>query len=101
MPPEVLAHVFEPFFTTKDIGKGTGLGLSQVFGFAKQSGGEVMVESEVGQGTLFTLYLTRVAGQVRAPVRIDEPDLTIGDHETCVLLVEDNAEVGSFSMHAL
>lgn len=55
--PSVLANIFEPFFTTKDIDKGTGLGLSQVYGFAKQSGGDVMVESQVGKGTCFTLYL--------------------------------------------
>lgn len=53
----VLGNIFEPFFTTKDIDKGTGLGLSQVYGFAKQSGGEVVVKSTVGQGTCFTLYL--------------------------------------------
>ncbi len=66
MAPETRERVFEPFFTTKNFGEGTGLGLSQVFGFAKQLGGAVTVESELGKGTTFTLYLlaTRGAGSV-------------------------------------
>lgn len=55
--PAVLANIFEPFFTTKSVDKGTGLGLSQVYGFAKQSGGDVVVDTTVGKGTCFTLYL--------------------------------------------
>lgn len=57
MPDEVKARAFEPFFTTKEIGKGTGLGLSQVYGFITQSGGEVIIESEVGVGSCFSIYL--------------------------------------------
>jgi signal transduction histidine kinase len=66
MPPDVLARAFEPFFTTKVQGKGTGLGLSQLYGFARQSGGTVRIESEPGQGTIVTIYLPRTREKVVA-----------------------------------
>ncbi len=99
--PEVLARIFEPFFTTKGVGQGTGLGLSQVFGFAKQSGGEVTVDSALGRGTTFTLYLPRAEAPASAPrTGAQEPGPSRG-HGTCVLVVEDNAEVGSFATQTL
>jgi PAS domain S-box-containing protein len=88
--PDVLAKVFDPFFTTKQGDKGSGLGLSQVHGFAHQSGGTVAIESELGRGTIVTLYLPRAqgtAGESRAPA---EASAEVGGD---VLVVEDNPEV--------
>jgi CheY-like chemotaxis protein len=62
MSPEIAARAFDPFFTTKPIGEGTGLGLSMIYGFAKQSGGQVRIETTEGQGTTVRLYLPRHAG---------------------------------------
>jgi PAS domain S-box-containing protein len=107
IPKDTIAHVFEPFFTTKEVGKGTGLGLSQVYGFAKQSGGDVAVESEVGRGTTFTLYLPgaeRVAAsdQGRLGMGVNQGDaLPEHDRGRRVLVVEDNVEVGRFSSQIL
>jgi signal transduction histidine kinase len=66
MPPEVIARAFDPFFTTKPIGTGTGLGLSMTYGFARQSGGQVRINSEVGKGTRMCLYLPRYLGAAKA-----------------------------------
>ncbi|WCS22751.1 PAS domain S-box protein [Methylobacterium sp. NMS14P] len=98
---DLLERIFEPFFTTKGVGHGTGLGLSQVFGFAKQSGGDVAVDSVVDVGTTFTLFLPRshqAEVQDSAP---DEPEPLAEGHGTPVLVVEDNAEVGAFARQAL
>ncbi|MCU6455308.1 PAS domain-containing protein [Sphingomonas sp. A2-49] len=100
IPPEMIDKIFEPFFTTKGVGEGTGLGLSQVFGFTKQSGGEVVVESDEGRGATFTMYLP--ASQ--ATMRVDEADLSNAPSlakGACILVVEDNPEVGQFATDAL
>ncbi|ACB96577.1 ATP-binding protein [Beijerinckia indica] len=98
----VLERVFEPFFTTKPIGQGTGLGLSQVYGFLKQSGGHIEIESEKGQGTTVRLFLPRAradAEQANAsePLSLAEP---VGHRET-LLIVEDDAEVRGYSVEIL
>jgi len=93
---DVLQHIFEPFFTTKGLNKGTGLGLSQVHGFAKQSGGEVDVRSEIGTGTKFTLYLPLAqAEQVESASRQAASREQITTRR--ILLVEDNEVVGQFA----
>jgi PAS domain S-box-containing protein len=87
MTPEVAAHVFEPFFTTKPLGQGTGLGLSQIYGFIRQSGGIVQLETAPGKGTVVRLCL---------PFHALNPDSTAasqGDVGRTVLLVEDEQDV--------
>jgi len=95
--PLTLSRIFEPFFTTKPATKGTGLGLSQVYGFAKQSGGEIDVRSRVGEGTCFTLYLPRAAGFGDPAVQSSTPDAPRQTLKLTVLLVEDNDDVGQFA----
>ncbi|WP_174297710.1 hybrid sensor histidine kinase/response regulator [Sphingomonas bacterium] len=99
--PQDHARIFEPFFTTKEQGKGTGLGLSQVIGFAKQSGGDIRVESTIGEGTTFTLYLPRVPQDAGVPPQASVPEPTMDGDGICVLVVEDNEQVGEFATQAL
>jgi signal transduction histidine kinase len=66
MPQEVASRAFEPFFTTKEAGKGTGLGLSQVYGFITQSGGNVLINSSVGNGTTIDIYLPAATGNTES-----------------------------------
>ncbi|MGJ7914211.1 PAS domain S-box protein [Massilia sp. LXY-6] len=84
MPPEVVSRAFEPFFTTKEVGKGTGLGLSQVYGFIKQSDGEVVIDSKAGEGTTISIYLPAVSSEAQEDRR---------SHVERVLIVEDEPDL--------
>ena len=102
MTPEVLERVFEPFFTTKPVGKGTGLGLSQIFGFVRQSGGGIAIETAPDAGTTVTLYLPRYKGAVAAPAAT-QPELAEekagGSYD--ILVVEDDPRVLAATLAAL
>ncbi len=95
MPPEVAARAFDPFFTTKPIGQGTGLGLSMIYGFARQSGGQVRIHSVPGRGTTVCLYLPRQAGEPdAAEAEGDRPGVPPrAGHGETVLVVDDEATV--------
>jgi signal transduction histidine kinase/ActR/RegA family two-component response regulator len=99
--PDDKERIFEPFYTTKPVGSGTGLGLSQVFGFARQSGGDIQVESTVGVGSRFTLYLPRVAAPAQVASTPEPEGDAISAETPCVLVVEDNAEVAASTVDAL
>ncbi|MDB5679058.1 PAS domain-containing sensor histidine kinase [Sphingomonas bacterium] len=94
MAPDIVAKAFEPFFTTKPLGQGTGLGLSMIYGFARQSGGQVRIYSEVGQGTTMCIYLPRHDEEA---VSEDEANSSmssepVGDGEV-VLLIDDEPTI--------
>ncbi len=104
IPPDNVAKIFEPFYTTKRVGEGTGLGLSTVYGIIKQTGGFVFVNSVLGQGTEFIVYLPCYAGddskteppEVKTPVKVIEEEIS-----GRILLVEDEDPVRSFTARAL
>ncbi|WP_287105476.1 ATP-binding protein, partial [Brevundimonas sp.] len=102
MTPDVVARAFEPFFTTKPIGQGTGLGLSMIYGFARQSGGQVRIYSEPGQGTMVCLYLPRHLGAAEAPEptpsAADTPQAMAGQ---TILIVDDEPTVRMLASEVL
>jgi signal transduction histidine kinase/ActR/RegA family two-component response regulator len=101
MPPEVVSRVFEPFYTTKPIGEGTGLGLSMVYGFARQSGGEARIYSEVGRGTTVKLYLPRHYGDEEAPQDIEQGHGSGGQTGQTVLFVDDEPAIRMLASEVL
>jgi signal transduction histidine kinase len=96
-----LGAIFEPFYTTKAVGKGTGLGLSQVFGFARQSGGDIAVTSQPGSGSVFTLYLPRVDGAPAPGAVAALPAPGAEEQGARVLVVEDNDILGEMTCEIL
>jgi PAS domain S-box-containing protein len=100
MSDEVRRRIFEPFFTTKDKGKGTGLGLSTVYGIVRQCAGAIVVESEVGKGTRFAIYLPRKESAEEARAEAGQVVAVARGSET-VLLVEDQAAVREFTQEIL
>lgn len=104
MTPEIMEKIFEPFFSTKDVGKGTGLGLSTVYGIVKQTGGFIFCTSEVGEGTVFRIFLPRhirnEAEQVEVK-QVEQQPLTDLTGSATILLVEDEEAVRAFAARAL
>jgi PAS domain S-box-containing protein len=106
MAPEVVERAFDPFFTTKPLGQGTGLGLSMIHGFVRQSGGQVRIYSEVGQGTTMCLYFPRFAGELEAEdaasldtaveQSLGETVLVIDDEESIRMLIADVLEEAGY-----
>ncbi|WP_421569737.1 PAS domain-containing protein [Stenotrophomonas sp. PD6] len=103
MSAETLTRVFEPFFTTKEVGRGTGLGLSMVYGFAKQSGGHVLVDSTVGVGTAITLLFPRSAAELPQDRKTETRGLAGYEmqDEATVLVAEDNDDVRAYTVETL
>jgi two-component system, cell cycle sensor histidine kinase and response regulator CckA len=103
MSKEVQSKIFDPFFTTKPVGQGTGLGLATVYGIVKQSGGFITVDSELGQGTSFRIYLPRrkVDASDAAPVEAAPAVTRDVTGQDTILLVEDEEAVRSFAARAL
>jgi CheY-like chemotaxis protein len=100
IPPENLPRIFEPFFTTKDVGKGTGLGLATVFGIVQQHQGWIGVSSEAGRGTIFRIYLPRLAA--KSGQESGQPELaTVRGGSETILLVEDEGALRSSMRKAL
>jgi PAS domain S-box-containing protein len=101
MDPETVERVFDPFFTTKEVGKGTGLGLSMVYGFVKQTGGHIRIESTPAVGTTISLYLPAVlVATGDEPARLDE-HVSLGSGYETILVVEDDDDVRAYTVEML
>ena len=101
MTPETVSKVFDPFFTTKEVGKGTGLGLSMVYGFVKQSGGHIQIESQLGVGTTVSLYLPRVGKAFDELPEEVGVAAEFGNRDETILIVEDDDDVRDYTVEIL
>jgi len=101
MSADTIARVFDPFFTTKEVGKGTGLGLSMVYGFVKQSGGHVAIESVVGEGTTVSIFLKRQVDTRSVVVELETHEPQPGSPSETILLVEDDDDVRAYAVGIL
>jgi signal transduction histidine kinase/ActR/RegA family two-component response regulator len=101
MLPHIIAKAFDPFFTTKPIGQGTGLGLSMIYGFAKQSGGQVRIHSSVGQGTSMYVYLPRYLGEARSEQASRLASVGAAGAGEIILIVEDEPTLRVLLMDVL
>jgi signal transduction histidine kinase len=102
MAPDVVAKAFDPFFTTKEVGRGTGLGLSQVYGFVRQSGGTVRIQSQQGSGTTVCIYLPKhVSLETAMPADVAKSASPLGRPGETILVVEDEADVRRLTVETL
>ena len=101
IPAEILDQMFEPFFTTKEAGKGTGLGLSMAFGFIKQSGGHILAESTLGEGTTFRLFLPRIEAKSVNAASVMGPSMQGAAPGEVILVVEDDADLCALVVNQL
>ncbi len=101
MTPEVIKQAFDPFFTTKPLGQGTGLGLSMIHGFVRQSGGQVRIYSEIGQGTTMCMYLPRYMGKLEGTDEVPEAAPSSAGHGEAILVIDDEAAVRALIVEVL
>jgi signal transduction histidine kinase len=101
MTEEVLGKAFEPFFTTKPVGSGTGLGLSQVYGIAKQTGGTVAIDTQVGRGTTVRVYLPRATAAPAVRPADESQNVPLRKHDATILVVDDDRDVRQLAVSCL
>ena len=101
MDSETCSRVFDPFFTTKKVGKGTGLGLSTTHGIVKQSGGDIRVDSKLGEGTTFSIYLPRLERDTILDLPSTTPKASVAGGDEVILVVEDSEAVRNLTVRIL